>query len=78
MEPITGLFILGLFKATETIWGKAFDAAWGPVDKSLKESFARWAGTDQASKRQEAFAKAAETARANTLRLAADREQARP
>jgi len=28
MELITGLFILGLYKATERIWEMGFDAAW--------------------------------------------------
>jgi len=75
MEPITGLFIFGLYKATEKIWDKAFDAAWEPVDEALKKRFARWAGTDKESQRQAAFEKAAEIACANTLRIAADPPQ---
>jgi thioredoxin-like negative regulator of GroEL len=80
MEPITitgSLFVFVLYKTTEKIWEKALDVTWDPIDQPLKERFARWIGADQATQRQEAFAQAAETARANTLRLAADREQAR-
>jgi len=76
MELITGLFIFALYKATETLWKKGFDAAWEPVDESLKKRFARWAGKDKATERQAAFAKAAEIARTNTLRTAADSPQA--
>ena len=28
MEPLTSLFILGLYRETEKIWEKGFDAAW--------------------------------------------------
>lgn len=42
MEPVTALFIFSLYKATEKIWEKAFDAAWGPVDEALKARFTRW------------------------------------
>jgi len=75
MELITGLFILGLYKATEKIWGKGFDAAWGPVDEALKARFAHWAGKGKEAERRAAFAKAAEIARANTLHVAADPQQ---
>lgn len=44
VEPLTGLFIFGLYKATEKIWEKGFDAAWEPVDEALKKRFTRWAG----------------------------------
>ena len=42
MEILTGLFIVGLYKATEKIWEKGFDAAWEPVGLALKERFTRW------------------------------------
>jgi hypothetical protein len=76
MEILTGLFILGLYKATEEIGEKGFDAAWEPVGEALKEHFTRWAGRDKETERQAAFARAAEVARANTLRYAADPQQA--
>jgi len=76
MELITGLFIFGLYKATEKIWDKGFDAAWEPVDEALKARFAHWAGKGKEAERRAAFAKAAEIARANTLRAAADPQQA--
>jgi len=75
MELLTGLFILGLYKATEKIWDKGFDAAWGPVDEALKGRFAHWAGKGKEAERRAAFAKAAEIARANTLRAATDPQQ---
>jgi hypothetical protein len=37
MEILTGLFIVGLYKATEKIWEKGFDAAWEPVGLALVE-----------------------------------------
>jgi tetratricopeptide (TPR) repeat protein len=77
MEPVTALFILGLYKATEKIWEKAFDAAWGPVDEALKARFTRWAGKGKEAERKSAFEKAAAVARANTLRTAADPQQAK-
>ena len=43
MEILAGLFIVGLYKATEKIWEKGFDAAWTPVGEALKERFTRWA-----------------------------------
>ena len=76
MEILTGLFIVGLYKATEKIWEKGFDAAWEPVGLALKERFTRWAGKDKETERQAAFARAAVVARANTLRYAADLQQA--
>jgi len=76
MELITGLFILGLYKATERIWDKGFDAAWTPVDEALKARFTRWAGKGKETERKAAFEKAAKIARANTLRTAADPQQA--
>ena len=76
MEILTGLFIVGLYKATEKIWEKGFDAAWEPVGEALKERFTRWAGRDRETRRQAAFARATEVARANTLRYAADPQQA--
>jgi hypothetical protein len=79
MEPLTiaaGLFIYGLYKATEKIWEKGLDAAWTPVDEALKTRFTRWAGRGQEAERRAAFEKAAAIARANTLRTAADPQQA--
>jgi hypothetical protein len=76
MSILAGVFILALYKATENVWDKAFDAAWEPVDESLKARFFRWAGKDQASQREAAFAKAADTAYRNTLRQTADPQQA--
>jgi tetratricopeptide (TPR) repeat protein/energy-coupling factor transporter ATP-binding protein EcfA2 len=76
MEVLTGLFIVGLYKATEKIWEKGFDAAWEPVGEALKGRFTRWAGRDKETERQAAFARAAKVARANTLRHAADPQQA--
>ena len=43
MELLTGVFIVALYKATEKIWEKGFDAAWTPVDEALKTRFSRWA-----------------------------------
>jgi hypothetical protein len=76
MEILTGLFIVGLYKATEKIWEKGFDAAWTPVGEALKERFTRWAGRDKETERQAAFARATKVAHANTLRYAADPQQA--
>jgi len=76
MELITGLFIFGLYKATERIWKKGFDAAWEPVDEALKARFTRWAGKGKEAERRAAFETAARIARANTLRTAADPQQA--
>jgi len=76
MEVLTGLFIVGLYKATEKIWEKGFDAAWTPVGEALKERFTRWAGRDKETERQATFARAAKVAHANTLRYAADPQQA--
>jgi hypothetical protein len=76
VELVTGLFIVGLYKATEKIWEKGFDAAWAPVDEALKKRFARWAGRDKEGQRQAAFSRAAGVARANTLRYAADPDAA--
>ncbi|MCI0551879.1 MAG: hypothetical protein L0287_13065 [Anaerolineae bacterium] len=67
MDPLTGLFLFGLYKATEKVWDNAFDAAWEPVDDSLKSTFQRWAGKGEEKRRQAAFAHAAEIARKNTL-----------
>ena len=36
MEIVTGLFIVGLYKATEKIWEKEFDAAWTLVSEALE------------------------------------------
>jgi len=49
MEVLTGPFIFGLYKATEKIWEKGFDAAWEPVGEALKERFTCWAGRHKAS-----------------------------
>ena len=59
MDPIlTGVFVVALYKATELLWEKGFDAAWDPVGEGLKERFTRWAGKDKASQRRAAFDKA--------------------
>ncbi len=71
-----GIFVIALYKTTETIWGKAFDAAWTPVDEALKERFARWAGTDKESQRRTAFEQAAGRAYELTTRQAADPQEA--
>ena len=76
MEILTGLFIVGLYKATEKIWEKAFNAAWEPVGEELKARFFRWASRDQESHRRVAFLRAAEIACALTLRQAVESEQA--
>jgi hypothetical protein len=80
MDLLTGLFALALYKATETVWtkvlDKGFDAAWAPVDESLKARFTRWAGKGQKRERRAAFAEAVKAARELTLRQAADRQQA--
>jgi len=75
MELTTALFIFALFKATETFWEKGFDAAWEPVDEALKKRFKHWAGKGKEAERQAAFAQAADVARANTLRYAAEPQQ---
>ena len=78
MEPlISGALFFALYKATEKIWGKVFDAAWEPlIGERLKALFTRWAGKDKEALRQEAFARAVEIAQGNTLRSAVDRQQA--
>lgn len=76
MALAASVFLFSLYKATEFFWKKAFDAAWDPVDQSLKKRFARWAGTDQETQRRAAFAKAADIARTNTLRTAPAPQQA--
>lgn len=60
---LTGIFIVALYKTTELVWEKVFDAAWEPVDETLKARSKRWAGRDKASQREVAFAKAAQAAR---------------
>ncbi|MDH4136309.1 MAG: hypothetical protein OEW09_06265 [Anaerolineae bacterium] len=74
MEILTGLFIIGLYKATEKIWEKGFDAAWEPVGEALKERFTRWAGRDKESQRWAAFVEAADRARRLTVEQARGRE----
>jgi len=74
MEILTGLFIIGLYKATEKIWEKGFDAAWEPVGEALKERFTRWAGRDKEGQRRAAFVEAAHRARRLTMEQARDRE----
>jgi hypothetical protein len=76
MDPLTGLFIAALYKATEKIWEESVKAAWAPGREAIRERFLRLAGKDQASQRRAAFAKAAERAYATTLNQAADRQQA--
>ena len=76
MELLTALFVFSLYKATEKIWEKGFDAAWGPVDETLKARFTRWAGKGKEAERKAAFEKAAKIARTNTLHTAADPQQA--
>lgn len=76
MDPLSGLFVLALYKATEKIWEKGFDAAWAPVDERLKQRFSRWAGKGQERARRAAFDEAARAAHDLTLRQAADPRQA--
>ena len=77
MDPVTGgIFLVALYKALEKVWDKAFGAAWGPVDKALKEKFTMLAGKDKTSERWAAFKAAHETARALTIRQASDRGEA--
>jgi len=71
-----GIFVVALYKTTEIIWCKAFDAAWTPVDEALKERFGRWAGTDKESQRRAAFEQAAARAYELTTRQAADPQAA--
>ena len=75
MAPLTGLFLFGLYKVTEKVWDKAFDAAWEPVDDSLKTTFQQWGGKGEEKVRMAAFAHAAELARRNTLADADDPSQ---
>ncbi len=72
-----GLFIFGLYKVTEKIWDKAFDATREPLDVSLKGRFTRWVGEGKEKQREQAFARAIEIARANTLRTSPDPEKAK-
>jgi hypothetical protein len=67
VEILTGLFIVGLYKATGKIWEKGFDGIWEPVGEALKGRFTRWAGRDKESRRRTAFLEAA--ARARRLRV---------
>ena len=76
MALIESLFIFSLYKVTEKIWEKSFDAAWEPVGEGLKERFFRWAGKDKASQRQAAFAAAADAARRRTIKQSQDQKQA--
>jgi hypothetical protein len=68
------LFIVGLYKATEQIWEKGFDAAWEPVGLTLQERFTCWAGRDKESQRQAAFVEAADRGRRLMVEQARDRE----
>jgi len=54
----------------------AVGAAWTGAVSQLRPRFLRWAGKDQEGQRRVAFAEAAEIARRNTLRYAADPQQA--
>ena len=74
MEILTGLFIRGLYEATEKIWEKRFDAAWEPVGLTLQERFTCWAGRDKESQRRAAFVQATDRARRLTVEQARDRE----
>ena len=76
MELLTGVFIVALFKATELLWEKGFDAAWDPVGEGLKKRFTRWAGKDKASQRRAAFDKAVPVATERTVQQAIDPAQA--
>ena len=76
MGVLTGLFFIGLFKVTEKIFDKVFDAAWEPVDESLKARFKRWAGKGKEKEREAAFTQAIATAHARTLQDTPDQTQA--
>ncbi|MBM4432341.1 MAG: hypothetical protein FJ026_18635, partial [Chloroflexi bacterium] len=73
---LTGIFIPALYKAIETIWEQSIKAAWKPGSEAIKERFFRLAGKDQESQRRAAFSRAAEMAHTNTMRQAADPQQA--
>lgn len=76
MDPLTAsLLASALFKATEKVWEKGFDAAWEPVGTGLKDRFLHLAGKGQERERRAAFAVAAQTARAQTVRQAASPQQ---
>ncbi|MEA3345092.1 MAG: hypothetical protein U9Q78_02425 [Chloroflexota bacterium] len=82
MELLTGqltrepVFRWALFTAIEAVLENAVTAAWRGAAGQLKPRFLRWVGEDQEGQRRAAFARAAEVARANTLRYAADPQQA--
>ncbi|MCA9946988.1 MAG: NACHT domain-containing protein, partial [Anaerolineales bacterium] len=76
MSLLAGFFFVGLYKATEKIFDKMFDAAWEPVDESLKARFKRWAGKGKEKEREAAFSQAAEFARQRVLNDAPDQKQA--
>lgn len=70
MDYLIGIFVQALFKATETIWERTFDAAWDPLNASLKDRFLRFAGKDKESDRRKAFSRANDAAIRKTIREA--------
>ena len=76
MSIFTAILIFSLYEVSKKLFDKGFDAAWEPVGDSLKSRFKKWAGTDEESKRQAAFAALAEVARERTISNANNPEQA--
>ncbi len=76
MEIIAGLFLTALYQLTEKVWEKGLDAAWDPLQESLKSTFSRLAGKDQETKRREQFAEAYRKAIRYTTKRAQNPEEA--
>ena len=72
MDPLTGLFLFGLYKAAEKVWDKAFDAAWEPLKEAIKAKGQQWTGKGGEAQLQEAITNAAIAAREYTLENASD------
>ena len=77
MDPITGLFLFGLYKATEKVWDKTFDAALDLIKDAIKAKGKEWAGKGSEDQLQEAITNAAIVAREFTLVNADDRDLTR-
>ncbi len=76
MNILAGILIVSLYEVSKKLFDKGFDAAWEPVGDSLKVRFAKWAGTDEESKRKAAFAALTQVAVERTIAKANDRTQA--
>ena len=77
MIPLADIFVQALFKATEMIWEKSFNAAWDPVHSGLLEKFTQLAGKDKERERRKAFKKASEAAIKATIARSGDPDEAR-